>query len=123
MPRSATWCTGGHLLGGLWFGAAAWKVAARDTFIGWSPAQRQSRIRLVVNNAQMSAIWHRASSPRPPVASPRIGPPAYRAANWTCVGQTQGRRKLDRHHLRDKPIKDVYLYLLHRRFRDHLCSL
>ncbi|MGH2842533.1 MAG: Druantia anti-phage system protein DruA, partial [Solirubrobacteraceae bacterium] len=43
---------GGHLLGGLGFGAAAWKVAPRDNFIGWSPAQRQARLHLVVGNAR-----------------------------------------------------------------------
>ena len=31
------------------FVAAAWKVAARDEFIGWSMAQRQARLRWVVN--------------------------------------------------------------------------
>ena len=34
----------------------------------------------------------------------------YRAANWDCVGQTQGRSRQDRDHDRRVPVKDVYLY-------------
>ena len=34
------------------FGASAWKAAPRDRFIGWSVAQRQARLHLVVNNAR-----------------------------------------------------------------------
>ena len=41
----------------------------------------------------------------------------YRAANWTHVGTTQGRGKLDRHHQRALPVKDVYLYPLHRTYQ------
>jgi len=32
------------------FGPAAWRVAVRDQFIGWSPHQRQERLPWVVNN-------------------------------------------------------------------------
>ena len=34
------------------FGASAWKAAPRDRFIGWSVAQREARLQLVVNNAR-----------------------------------------------------------------------
>src|SRR5450756_2912897 len=34
----------------------------------------------------------------------------YRAANWQCVGQTQGRSRQDRDHCTRVPVKDVYLY-------------
>ena len=34
------------------FGASAWKAAPRDRFIGWSVAQREARLHLVVNNAR-----------------------------------------------------------------------
>jgi hypothetical protein len=36
----------------------------------------------------------------------------YRAANWQCVGQTQGRSRQDRDHCTRVPVKDVYLYAL-----------
>jgi hypothetical protein len=45
----------------------------------------------------------------------------YRAANWIHVGQTQGRGKLDRQHRGLSTIKHVYLYPLHKRFRQKLC--
>ena len=45
----------------------------------------------------------------------------YRAANWIHVGQTQGRGKLDRRHRGLSTIKHVYLYPLHKRFRQKLC--
>ena len=44
----------------------------------------------------------------------------YRAANWIHVGETQGRGKLDPKKLRLLPVKDVYLYPLHRQFRKNL---
>jgi len=42
----------GLLLGGLGFGAAAWKVAPRDDDLGWTPAQRQAGLHLSVHNAR-----------------------------------------------------------------------
>jgi hypothetical protein len=36
----------------LGFGAAAWKSAARDEWIGWSRAQRHRNLGGVVNNAR-----------------------------------------------------------------------
>ena len=34
------------------FAAAAWKVQARDGFIGWSAPQRQQRLSLIINNSR-----------------------------------------------------------------------
>jgi hypothetical protein len=38
----------------------------------------------------------------------------YRAANWDCVGQTQGRSRQDRDHDLRVPVKDVYLYAVRK---------
>jgi len=35
-----------------------------------------------------------------------------RAANWQCVGSTQGRSRQDRDHTATVPVKDIYLYRL-----------
>ena len=35
------------------FGAAAWKVAVRDRFIGWSVAQRQQRLGALANQQRL----------------------------------------------------------------------
>ena len=47
----------------------------------------------------------------------------YRAANWTCTGQTQGRSRQDRARKLRVPIKDVYLYPLSSRCRERLCHV
>ena len=45
----------------------------------------------------------------------------YRAANWIDVGMTTGRGRMDRWHERDgRAPKQIYLYPLHQRFRQHL---
>ena len=85
------------------FGASAWKAAPRDRFIGWSVAQREARLETFVQ-------------------SDRFAGTSYRAANWTHVGQTQGRGKLDVHKLRALPRKDIWLYPLRPDFRRHLCA-
>jgi hypothetical protein len=45
----------------LGFGAAAWQCAPRDLFIGWTHAQRQKNLHLVVNNARfltrLPKVW------------------------------------------------------------------
>ena len=98
------------------FGASAWKAAPRDRFIGWSVAQREARLQLVVNRplpdlalgAGAQSRFHGAGTQQPPAARDwqarwlpsscwrpsAVRPlPRYqlRAANWTHVGQTQGR--------------------------------
>jgi hypothetical protein len=41
------------------FGAGAWKLKARENFVGWSEAQRQHNLQLVVNNARfLRTVWH-----------------------------------------------------------------
>jgi hypothetical protein len=142
--------SGERLLGALGFGAAAWKVAARDEFIGWSPEERQARLHLVVNNArflllpwvrvrnlassvlalaarQLPEDWVTYYGYRPVlletfVERQRFAGTSYKAANWICVGQTQGRGKLDRHRRCALPVKDVWLYPLRRDFRAVLCD-
>ena len=45
----------------------------------------------------------------------------YKASNWVYVGDTQGRGKWDRNNLRQKPVKGIWLYPLHRNFKEPLC--
>ncbi len=51
----------------------------------------------------------------------RFSGACYRAANWIHMGPTQGRGKLDRHHQNAAPVKNIYLYPLHKHFRQSLC--
>ena len=138
-----------HLVAVLGFSAAAWKVACRDRFIGWSDRQRREHLHLVVNNSRflilpwiegrnlaskilscasrrLPEMWNKRYGYRPVlletfVETPRFLGTCYKAANWIRVGQSQGRGKWDRNHLADKPIKTVWLYPLHRRFQEILC--
>ncbi len=140
----------GQILALLGFGAAAWKVAPRDHWIGWSAAQRQQRLHLLINNARFLILpwitsrnlaskllgmaarrvaedWDERYGYRPVlmetfVESRRFSGTCYRAANWTHVGQTRGRGKLDTRHQAPLPVKDIWLYPLDKRCRRTLCS-
>jgi len=132
----------------LGFGAAAWKTAPRDTFIGWTREKRASRLHLVVNNARflvlpwvtsknlaskllglaarrLPADWHLRYGYRPVILETfiekqRFSGTCYKAANWLCLGDTQGRGKLDSDRLHALPIKSVWVYPLSHRFRASL---
>lgn len=140
--------TQGKTVALLGFGAAAWKTSPRDVFIGWTPAQRERRLHLVVNNARFLILpwvssrhlaskllgmaarllphdWQHRYGYRPVlletfVEKPRFEGTCYKAANWICVGTTQGRGKLDPTHARPLPLKSVWVYPLAPRFRQLL---
>jgi hypothetical protein len=140
---------GERRVGLLGFGAAAWKTGPRDAWIGWSREQRQRNLGAVVNNARFLILpwvrvkglaskllamaarglpedWMGCYGYRPVlletfVEVQRFAGTCYRAANWTCVGQTQGRGKLGDHRLAQVPIKTVWVYPLAKDFRERLC--
>lgn len=140
----------GRALAGLVFGAAAWKCAARDHYIGWDGLYRQARIHLVANNmrflvlpwvrvgglashllglvaGRLSADWqdkygHPIYLLETFVESGRFAGCSYRAANWLRVGQTQGRSRNDRQRALRVPCKEVYVYPLGRQFRRALLA-
>ena len=128
--------------------AASLKLAARDRFIGWSPAQRQQCLPRVVNNNRLLFLpWleveHAASHLLArfirqlcrawlakyghPVwlletfVDPRyFRGTVYRAANWTHVGSTQGfTLHRQRYRYHGHP-KEVFVYLLKPDLREHL---
>lgn len=132
----------------LGFGAAAWMCAPRDQFIGWTHDQRQRQLHRVVNHARFLILpWVRAknlasmllaqAARRLPadwlavygyrpllletfVETPRFRGTCYQAANWTYLGQTKGRGKLGPAGQQSLPIKDIWTYPLHPRFREIL---
>jgi hypothetical protein len=134
----------------LGFGAAAWKTAPRDRFIGWTAQQRKARLHLVVNNARFLILpwiqsrnlasrllamatrrlpddWEEHYGYRPVLAETfvdtgRFRGTCYAAANWTCVGKTQGRGKLDVDHSASLPVKTIWVRALARSFRRHLAG-
>ena len=92
----------GQLLALLGCGAAAWKTAPRDRFVGWDPATRQRNLPLVVNHArdlilpwirlpslashllaclqrQLPADWHQRYAIHPSCSKPSAKPRASSA--------------------------------------------
>lgn len=138
----------GRPLSCLLFGSAAWKCAARDQFIGWNPAARQTHLQEVTNNTRLLLLpwvqvphlashvlslvlrrlpgdWRRKYA-RPLelvetfVDSSRFTGACYRAANWIELGQTTGRTRQDRDRRLQAPPKGVWVYPLNPRFRSRL---
>ncbi|HEX9972141.1 MAG TPA: Druantia anti-phage system protein DruA [bacterium] len=131
------------ILGGLAFSAAAWRVSARDRWIGWNDSTRQQRLNLVVNNSrflilpqvkvknlasyvltvaakQLAIDWPDQYAIEPVlletfVEKERFPGTCYRAANWIHVGQTKGRGRQDSNNSYSIPIKDVYVYPLYEK--------
>jgi len=133
----------------LLFTSAAWKMAPRDIWIGWSDQARRANLSRVVNNArflilpwvevphlashvlalaarQLPADWLAAYGVRPLLLETLVDRPytgtCYRAANWICVGQTQGRGRMDRTHTAQGSSKDILLYPLKSHWREPLCQ-
>jgi hypothetical protein len=129
----------------------AWKMHARDAWIGWSDEQRKRTLQWIVNNGRFLVLpwvrvkglaskilalsarhlpsdWQTRYGYRPLlletlVDTRRFRGTCYRAANWLHVGQTSGRGRMDREHQRyGQAIKDIYVYPLVRDARQRLCS-
>jgi len=141
---------GDRLLALLSFGASAWKLAARDRFIGWDDEARQKNLQFVINNArflilpwiqskglaskilaiinrQLPGDWQQRYGYRPVlmetfVETPRHRGTCYKAANWINVGKTSGRGKKCHTHKPILPIKDIWLYPLRKNFCTVLCQ-
>jgi len=121
----------------------AWTMAVRDRFIGWSDARRRANLQKIVNQSRFLVLpwvriphlasrilglmvrhfpsdWQRAYGIQPVlletlVEEGRAGT-CYRAANWTLLGETTGRGRMDRNHRREGLArKQVFVYPLVRR--------
>lgn len=135
---------GERLVALIGFGASAWKLAARERFIGWSSEQRLNNLQLIVNNTrflilpwvqvkglaskilalaarQLPHDWQRRYGYQPVLLEtfvewPRHAGTCYKAANWQWVGRTTGRGKKSTSHAQQLPAKDIWLYPLRRDF-------
>ncbi len=133
------------------FGASAWKIAARDRFIGWNDQQRRDGLAQVLNNARFLILpWGRSPNLASMilgvcarvvpmdferehgvrvlmlesfVQSERFTGTCYRAAGWNLVGKTRGRGRNDRLALRALPPKDVWLRPIGRDWRRRILDL
>jgi len=136
--------------GCLQFSSPAWRLEARDRWIGWTDAVRKKRLQRIVSNSrflilpsvrvkglashvlslvarQLPEDWYQSYRIRPAlletfVEQERYRGTCYRAANWICLGQTRGRGRMDRDHQNPEPVKSVWVYPLDPRFRQILCG-
>jgi hypothetical protein len=140
----------GRLLAVLVFGAAAWKCAVRDQWIGWTLEQRPARLGALANHQRfliapwvrvrylashllgavarrIAADWQRKYG-HPVVLletfveRDRFAGTCYRAANWQGLGSTQGRSRQDRDRQLRVPVKEVYAYPLQPDWREVLTA-
>jgi hypothetical protein len=138
----------GQVVACLSWASAAWKVKARDQFIGWDEERKRRNLHLIANNTRflipdwirvkhlasrvlalslrrLSADWQRIYGHPVYLAETfvdisRFEGTCYRAANWVFVGQTKGSAKKGNAYLYHGQPKAIYLYPLHRHFRRYL---
>jgi hypothetical protein len=138
----------GQVVACLAWASAAWKVKARDQFIGWDEPTKRRNLHLIANNTRflilpwvtvkylaskalslsirrLGADWERAYGHPVYMAETfvdisRFGGTCYRAANWRYVGQTKGSAKKGNTYRYHGQPKAIYLYPLHPHFRRYL---
>jgi len=131
-----------HVLACLLWSSPAWKMAARDSWIGWTNEERPRNLQLIVNNSrflilpwvkvrnlastilslcarQLPADWERLYGYRPLLLETLVDAKfrgiSYEAANWTYLGETRGRGRMDQHHkAHGCAVKRIYVYPLWR---------
>lgn len=142
------WDNQGRPLSCLLFGSAAWKVAPRDTFIGWTDDIRAHNLSYMTNNTRflilpwvrvpylasrilsqvsrrLCADWenkygHSIYLIETFIDTSRYRGICYQAANWQLLGQTKGRTRNDGNSTIKAPVKDIYVYPLDKHFRKRL---
>lgn len=119
----------------------AWRLAARDRWIGWDEPTRERNLQRVVGNSRFLVLpwirvrnlasrllsslmrqfrtdWQERYGVAPLLAETmvdgsRFRGTCYRAANWIEVGQTTGRGRMDREHrLHGRAPKRILVYPL-----------
>jgi len=117
-----------QVVGCVQFSSPAWRLAARDRWIGWDEATRRRNLQRVVANSRLLILpwvrvanlasrvlaqatrrlavdWpaHYGNEPllvETLVDAARFRGTCYRAANWQVLGTTSGRGRMDREHRR-----------------------
>lgn len=129
-------------LGALGFSSGCWALSDRDKHIGWTEAARRANLQKVVNNerflilpgvrvqnlashvlsltlSRLERDWEERYHVRPVLVETFVDPTlfdgtCYKAANWTCIGDSAGRR--------DGISKNIFIYDLNSRWREILCT-
>jgi len=128
--------------------SAAWALAPRDQWIGWDKKHREKLLQLILSNDrflifpwvkvphlashalslatnQIADDWVLLHGYRPSLIETFVDPTrfsgtCYQAANWQCLGQTQGRGRDDPQKKYPETKKDIYVYPLQTNWRDSL---
>ena len=115
-----------QIVGCLQFSSPAWRMAARDRWIGWDEPARKRNLQKIVSNSRFLIVpwvqirnlassilsmavrrigsdWRARYAIDPLLAETlvdgqRFGGTCYRAANWIDLGQTTGRGRMGREH-------------------------
>jgi hypothetical protein len=128
-----------EMVGCVQFSSPAWRMKARDQWIGWDDGTRKQHLQHIVNNSRLLVLarirnlasmmlscalkqlgrdWQRHYAVQPflvetLVDQQRFHGGCYRASNWIELGQTSGRGRMDRTHQRHgAQIKTVWVYPL-----------
>ena len=137
------------LLGGLSFSAAAWRLSARDDYIGWTEDARRTNLQRLVCNSRFLLVpevkvrnlgshvlslalkrlgsdWESRYGYTPVLVETfvditRFSGGVYKASSWTHIGTTkgQGRKALKTDKNRSK--KAIYLRTLTKNWQSILC--
>ena len=135
------------IAGCLQFSSPAWRLQPRDQWIGWSEERRREALQRIVTNSRFLLLpWiqvkylashvlsrignhlpqdrQRAYGIRPLLLESFVQEPfagtCYQAANWICLGRTQGRGRMDREHRNAEAVKTVWVYPLEKNSREIL---
>ncbi len=137
------------VVGCVQFSSAAWRMAARDRWIGWDDRVRRKHLQHVVSNSrflilpwlrvsnlashilalsarQLVLDWTRRYGVDPWLLETLVDPArfhggCYRAANWVPLGTTTGRGRMDRSHERQGAApKTLFVHPLVRNARQCL---
>lgn len=135
-------------LGGFAFSAAALKLRDRDQWIGWDSDQHRAHLHRIVGMSRFllrpSVRCHNLASTMLGMVLRQVGVDfearygyapwlvesfvdtehylgtCYKAANWSAIGQTQGRGRQDREHKRAKSVKTIYVYAIEAQWRSKM---
>lgn len=135
----------GQVVGCIGWSSAAFKVKARDHYIGWDEPTRKQRLHLLANNSRflilpwvrikhlaskalalnlkrLSSDWqkkygHPLYLAESFVDISRFAGICYKASNWRYVGQTKGSGKKGNAYHYHGQEKGIFVYPLHRHYR------
>lgn len=135
-------------LGGFAFSSPAWKLDARDQWIGWDDETRKTKLnQLICNNRflilpfvkvphfaspvlgkvlkRLEKDWGNRYPIKPVLVETFVDPSrfqgiCYKASNWKYIGQTQGLGRNASSKEQSGVIKNIYLYPLRENVQTYL---